>query len=154
MLEGLKNLLTFLNNNWALIITIIGLGVGLYVKVKNYLKLSKEQKVDLALKNAAVIMLDLTMKAEDLYGSKTGQAKRSQVISELYAKFPVLAEVIDQKTLLEKVDVMIDDALEKMKKILQSKAEGETISYNSATMTGGSINITTDTVIAGATKTE
>lgn len=44
-MEGLKNFLEFINNNWTLIITLCGLILGIYTKIKNYINLSREKKL-------------------------------------------------------------------------------------------------------------
>jgi len=141
MLEGIKNLLNGVIANWALITMIIGLGITVYVKAKAYFKLTNEQKIDLALSNASVIMLGLVKKAEDLYGSKTGIIKRSEVITQVYAKFPILAQVIDQESLLIKIDIIIKDALDKMEVVLASKAASEFTVSNTSNITGGTLII-------------
>ena len=38
ILDGIKNFLQFVNDNWVVIITIIGLMIAVYKKIKNYLK--------------------------------------------------------------------------------------------------------------------
>ena len=44
-MQSIVNLLQFLNNNWSMIIIIIGLGLTLYKKIKSYLKLSTQQNI-------------------------------------------------------------------------------------------------------------
>lgn len=62
------------------------------------------------------ILFDLVCKAEDMYGSKTGQQKFNAVYIWLCAKFPLLAFFIPE-SLLNK---WIEEAVEKMKAYLAS----------------------------------
>lgn len=120
-MNGIINFLTFIKENWTLITTIIGLLIWISVKLNNYIKLSKEEKINIALDNVKNIMLSLVSKAEEDWGSSTGRIKRSQVISEILEKYPVLKEVTTQDEILTRIDNMIDEALDSMRKILESK---------------------------------
>ena len=125
MMNGIINFLTFIKENWTLITTIAGLLLWIGIKLKNYIALTKEQKIDLALNNAKSIILSLVSKAEEDWGSSTGKIKRSQVISEIFKKYPILEEVTNQDELLLKIDEMIEDALVQMRQILETKKSKE-----------------------------
>ena len=120
-MNGIINFLTFIKDNWTLITTIIGLLIWIGVKLNNYIKLSKEEKINIALENVKNIMLSLVSKAEEDWGSDTGRIKRSQVIAEILQKYPILNEVTNQDEILTRIDKMIDEALDSMRKILESK---------------------------------
>ena len=45
-MNGIVNFLTFIKENWTTIITILGLLLWIGLKIKDYIKLSKEQKID------------------------------------------------------------------------------------------------------------
>lgn len=122
-MNGLINFLTFIKDNWTLITTIIGLLLWIAIKLKNYIALTKEEKINMTLTNVKSIILSLVSKAEEDWGSQTGRIKRSQVISEIFNKYPILTEVTNQDELLNKIDEMIDEALDSMRKILESKAK-------------------------------
>lgn len=121
-MKGLSQLLTFLNENWTFIIIIIGAGIALYKKIKNYLTLSDEEKID-----AALTIIRNTIKAKmtssqiDWYGIKdAGSVKRAEVISKIYEDYPVLKNYVNQEELLKKIDDIIDEALEEVKKIAEN----------------------------------
>lgn len=124
-MNGIINFLTFVKENWTLITTIIGLLIWIGVKLNNYIKLSKEDKINLALDNVKNIMLSLVSSAEESWGSQTGRIKRSEVIAKILEKYPILTEVITKDEIINKIDAMIDEALEDMRKILESKSSKE-----------------------------
>lgn len=119
-LLGLKNFLNLIINNWTLIITIIGLLILAYKKISDYLKLSNEEKVEVALLQIKDIALKLVTNAElnweEYY--KSGSLKRSQVLDSIYLQFPILKTVIDRDALIVKIDYIIDAALIEMREII------------------------------------
>lgn len=128
-MNGIKNFLEFLNNNWTLIITIIGLGIGLYTKIKNYIKLSKQEKIDIALEQIRKIMLDLVVESEKEYGSKTGKLKRSKVLKEIYNQYPVLKDIVKQEDIEKIIDDIIDENLDKMRNMIENNEEFKNLIY-------------------------
>lgn len=122
-MESLTKLLKFINDNWTFIITLIGLGIAIYTKIKNYIKLSKEEKINIALEQIRKSMLDLVVEAEREYGEKTGALKRSKVLKEIYNSYPVLKDYIKQEDLEKKLDDIIDVSLDKMKDMLSNNEE-------------------------------
>lgn len=120
ILEGLKNFLKFINDNWTLIVVIAGLAVSLYLKIKSWLSLTNEERVNLAKEQIKEIMLSLVSQAEldwEEY-KKSGTIKRSQVIDQIFEQYPILAQVTDQESLLAWIDKVIDEALEQMHNII------------------------------------
>lgn len=126
ILEGIKNFLQFIIANWTTIIVIIGLGIVIYKKIKSYLALSQQQKIDLALKSAADVILNLVMSAQAQHGVDAGKAKKSQVLSELYAKFPILTQAINKDELDTRLNTLIDNAIVDMIELLKNKSESVT----------------------------
>ncbi len=124
-LNGIKKFLELINENWTLITVIIGLGILVYSKIKNYLSLSKEQKVNIALNQIRNIALKLVTDAEEEYEKwvKAGPIKRSEVIRQIYKDYPILNKVADQEALLWKLDMIIDDALDEMRRIIEEKTK-------------------------------
>lgn len=120
-MNGIVNFLTFIKENWTTIITIAGLLLWIGLKIKDYIKLSKEQKIEMALSNAKKICLSLVTKAEDLFGSNTGKIKKSYVVDELLNKYPILQEVTTREELEQELDKIIEDSLSQMKQILETK---------------------------------
>lgn len=119
ILDGIKNFLQFVNDNWVVIITIIGLMIAVYKKIKNYLKLSNEEKIAIAKEQIKEIMLRLVTDAECNYleWSKAGSVKRAQVIEEVFDKYPILSKVTNQEELIIWIDEVIDDALNTMRSV-------------------------------------
>ncbi len=118
-MKSIVQLLTFLNQYWTTIVIVIGLVLLLYKKIKTYLPLSTDEKIDIALhaiKNT--ILSKMTDAQIDWYGIKdAGSVKRAKVISELYKEYPILKEYINQEELIKKIDEIIDEALDEAKKI-------------------------------------
>lgn len=134
ILQGILNILKFLNENWTYIVAIIALIYALYRKIINFINKSKEeQKKDIEeaqrkLVDAALIIISETMaekvsKAELDWSEykKSGTIKRAKVISEIYEQFPVLKEYIDQGYIIHVIDELIDEALKETTKILNAK---------------------------------
>lgn len=115
-MQSIVNLLQFLNNNWSMIIIIIGLGLTLYKKIKSYLKLSTQQKIDVAWQQIEEIIMKLVSDAELDWKdfSKAGQIKRSAVIEKIYKDYPILNKIMDQDEVLKKIDELIDEALKEV----------------------------------------
>ena len=121
-MKGLIQLLTFLNENWTFIIIIVGLAIMLYRKIKSYLKLSNDEKIDAALgaiKNTIIgKMIDEQI---DWYGIRNaGSVKRAKVISKIYEEYPILKSYVNQDELLQKIDDIIDEALDEVKKLAEN----------------------------------
>lgn len=125
-----KNVLQFINDNWSLIITIVGLLIALYRKVNNYLKLTNEEKVRIAIEQLRLIMLDLITEAEEIYKSKTGKLKRSYVFDKIYEKYAILKVVMNQEELEAKIDEIIDENLETLEELLNNSEEFYNRIYN------------------------
>lgn len=115
-MQSIVNLLQFLNNNWSMIIIIIGLGLTLYKKIKSYLKLSTQQKIDIAWQQIEEVIMKLVSDAELDWKdfSKAGQIKRSAVIEKIYKDYPILNKIVDQDEVLKKIDELIDEALKEV----------------------------------------
>lgn len=120
-LTGLKNCLQFINNNWTLIIIIIGLAVAIIHKIQDYLKLSNDEKIAVAKSQISEIILKKISDAEEDYAewTKAGSIKRSQVIDEIFADYPILSEVTNQDELIQWIDEQIDNALITLRKIIE-----------------------------------
>ena len=124
-MDGLKNFLRLINDNWTTIVVIIGLGISVYHKIRQYLALSQEEKVLIAKNQIREIVLKLVTDAELDYGEwkKAGQIKRAQVIEEIFKQYPILQKVIDQKDLYAFLDGIIDDALLQLKSVTEENSD-------------------------------
>lgn len=122
VLVGIKNFLDLINQNWTLITVIIGLGILVFKKVKSYLSLSEQEKIDLALERIRITALKMVTDAEKEYDEwlKAGTIKRAEVIDKIFKDYPILSKVTDQKTLIETLDNIIDEALKEMRKVFET----------------------------------
>ena len=116
------DIISFLDSAWSIFIVLLGIFIFLYSKITNYIKLSKEQKVEAALKVVKAELLKLMSDAEIEWQefNKSGEIKKSQVISEIYKKFPFLAEYISQDELIAKIGEMIEEQKAKMDEIINN----------------------------------
>lgn len=124
ILDGIKNFLTFINNNWTTITVIISLLIALYKKVMAYLKQSQEKKIEIAKTQLSQTILKFITDAEVDYENwnKAGSVKRSQVIQRIYTEYPILSKVVDQEALIIWIDDLINNALKELRKIVAENA--------------------------------
>ena len=120
MLDGIKNFLEFVNNNWTTIVVIISLVAAITKKAADYLKKSDDEKIAIAKERINEIMLKLVTDAEKDYEewNKSGMIKRSQVIKEIFEQYPILAKVVDQEALIKWIDESINNALKTLREII------------------------------------
>lgn len=125
MLDGIKNFLQFVNDNWTTIIIVISLCIALYQKIKNYVSKSNDEKIAVAKKQVQEVILKLISDAEFDYAEfvKAGSIKRAQVIKKIFEDYPVLAKVTDQTALVEWIDETIDNALKTLREIVAMNKE-------------------------------
>lgn len=129
ILDGIAKFLTFVNENWVYITTIIGLAIAVGNKVRDYLSKSQEEKIEIAKAQIDEIMLMLVTEAEQDYLQwvSAGAVKRSQVIDQVFAMYPILSKVANQEEIIAWIDESIDNALKTMRKIFEeNKAKAET----------------------------
>lgn len=131
ILNGIKNFLSLINDNWTTILVIIGLALALWKKIESYLKLSTDKKIEIAKKQISENILKLITQAEKDYAEweKAGSIKRSEVISEIYKEYPILAKVVNQEELVKWIDEQIDNALPTLREIIKQN-EKEDVTKN------------------------
>lgn len=119
-MNGIINFLTFIDNNWTYIIIIIGLVITLYKKLKFYIPMTDEEKIELAMESIRSVIEEKVAKAEVEWADykKTGYIKKSQVISELYTQFPILSKYVNQDELITRIEELIDEALVNINKTI------------------------------------
>lgn len=124
ILDGIRNFLQFVNNNWANITVIIGLCIAIGSKVKKYLAKTNEEKVAIAKAQISELILKLITDAEEDYEqwNKAGSIKRAQVIGEIFAMYPVLSKVVNQESLIKWIDDEIDNALITLRKVMEDNS--------------------------------
>lgn len=123
ILNGIKNLLSFLYNNWTTIIIILGFAIGLYKKIKAYLAMSKEEKLTAAKAQLKEILLGMMTDAEEKYAdwNKSGSIKRSQVIKEIFEKYPILSKIANQDDIIRWIDNEINQSLVTLQDIVNKQ---------------------------------
>ncbi len=124
-MNGIKNFLQIINDNWATIVAIAGLAYAIYRKanatIKNWKsKNEAEKEAEIAKQIAAAKkilgeqILKLVSKAELEWQSDTcklGPIRRAEVIEKIYAQYPILLNAADQDEMLTFIDELIDKAL-------------------------------------------
>ena len=120
-MKGLQNFLEFLNENYVSILVCLGLIIGLVKKVKDFLGKSDEEKIAIAKKQIHEAMLRMITSAEIDFEqwNKSGEIKRSQVIAEIYAKYPILSRAINQEELVAWMDEEINNSLKTLREIVK-----------------------------------
>lgn len=110
-------------DNLPMILTIIAIVAGIGIKVRNFLKQSKEDQKKQADKVVELVkesLLSIVSKAEKEWGSGTGTIKKSWVWEQLQAQQQKLTEYISEG-LIDKdmVDDLIEAAVEELNAILK-----------------------------------
>ena len=128
ILNGIKNFLSLINDNWTTILVIVGLALALWKKIESYSKLSTDKKIEIAKKQISENILKLITQAEKDYAEweKAGSIKRSEVISEIYKEYPILAKVVNQEELVKWIDEQIDNALPILREIIKQNEKDKT----------------------------
>lgn len=122
ILNGLQNFLMFINNNWTTIMVIIGLAVAIAKKSIDFFSKTDEEKIEIAKAQIRETILKMVSDAEVDYEewNKAGSIKRSQVIAQIYSDYPILSKVINQQSLIEWIDMTIDESLEILRDIVDN----------------------------------
>lgn len=122
ILTGINNVLMLINDHWTEITILIGLALLLYKKIRAYLAKSKEEKMEIAMKQAREIILDRVTAAEIDYANwkKAGAIKRAQVLDEIFAAYPILGKITNQEEVIKKLDEYIDEALETLREVMET----------------------------------
>lgn len=127
ILNGIQNFLEMLNENWTTIIVIIGLTIALGNRIAEYIKLTNDEKIEIAKKQVSEVILKLISDAEDDYAewNKAGSIKRAQVIEEIFKKYPVLSKVANQDSVISWIDNEIDNSLKTLRDIISKNTASE-----------------------------
>ena len=125
MLDGIKNFIQFINDNWTAIIVIISVIIAIVQKVRNYFTKSKDERINIAKAQIQEIVLKLVSDAETDYKdwNKAGSIKRVQVIQKIFADYPILSKVANQDELIKWIDDNIDEALRELHKVVTQEKE-------------------------------
>lgn len=125
ILDGIRNFLELVNENWTTIIVIIGLVIAITKKSIAYFSKSDEEKIAIAKKQIQETMLKLITDAEENYDEwkQAGSIKRAQVIDELFANYPILSKVANQEDLIKWIDDVIDESLITLREIVETNKQ-------------------------------
>ena len=125
ILNGIYNFLNFLNNNWTMICAIVVLALAITKKAKEFFSKSQNEQLAIAKAQIKEVMLRLVTEAESDYYTwiSAGAVKRSQVIDEIFAMYPILSKVSNQEEIIAWLDDTIDEALKTMRKIFEENKE-------------------------------
>lgn len=125
ILNGIYNFLNFLNNNWTMICAIVVLALAIAKKAKEFFSKSQNEQLAIAKAQIKEVMLRLVTEAESDYYTwiSAGAVKRSQVIDEIFAMYPILSKVSNQEEIIAWLDDTIDEALKTMRKIFEENKE-------------------------------
>lgn len=122
-MKSAKDLLSFIYDNWTLILVVIGLIVGGVRKIKTYLSLSDDEKLEVIKKQISEKMLKMITDAEINFEdwNKAGAIKRSQVIGKIFDQYPILSKIVDQAEIIAWIDNEINESLKELRKIIKEK---------------------------------
>lgn len=103
----------------VLIVLVLAILAGIR-EYKKYMTMSKEDRLKAILSIVKKEVLELMCSAEEIYSEyeKSGKLKESNVISEIYEKFPVLSEFKNQDEIIDIITGFIKDEMETMNKIV------------------------------------
>lgn len=124
-MDGIKNFLQIINDNWTMILIIIGVAIVIYNRVMSYMTLTDSEKIEIAKKQVSETILRMVMDAETDYSDirAAGSIKRSTVIKEVFEKYPILAKVVQQEEVIEWIDELIDQSLVTLRSIVEKNSE-------------------------------
>ena len=124
-MKSIQNFLIFLDTNWVTICVIVGLIVSLITKIKSYLGKTDEEKMAIAKKQNQQTMLKMITEAEINYDAwnEAGSIKRSQVIEDIYTKYPILSKMADQENVIAWIDDEINNSLKTLREIVKSNKD-------------------------------
>ena len=126
-MAGIQNFLQFIEENWVSILVCIGLIVSIVRKTIDFFSKPSDEQVRLAKDQISQVMLKLITDAEVDYEewNKAGSIKRSQVIGQIYSKYPILSKVANQEELIAWIDNQINISLKTLREIVKENSKSE-----------------------------
>lgn len=120
-MNGIENFLGYISENWVAILVLLGLTLALGRMVYNYLKIDNVEKIEIAKAQIREAMLKLITEAEIDFEewNKSGKIKRSQVITKIYEKYPILSKAVSQEDVIAWLDREIDNSLVTLREIIK-----------------------------------
>ena len=110
-MRGIQNFLEIVNENWVSILVCIGLIIGIIEKVNAFFQKSNEDQIEIAKTQIQQTMLKLITSAEIDFDkwNESGSIKRSQVIEEIFRKYPILSKATNQNDVINWLDSQINE---------------------------------------------
>lgn len=120
-MKSFQNLLYFLNENYVAILVCLGLIIGIVRKVINYFSKSNDEQLSIAKAQIEQVILKMITSAEIDFKDwdSAGSIKRSQVIEEIFNKYPILSKVTNQDEVIKFIDEQIDESLKTLRSIIK-----------------------------------
>lgn len=120
-MKSFQNLLYFLNENYIAILVCLGLIIGIVRKVINYFSKSNDEQLSIAKAQIEQVILKMITSAEIDFKDwdSAGSIKRSQVIEEIFNKYPILSKVTNQDEVIKFIDEQIDESLKTLRSIIK-----------------------------------
>lgn len=127
-MKGIQSFLEFINNNWTTIAVCLGLLIGVIKKVQDFFSKTDEERIEIVKKEIQQTMLKMISDAEANYAdwNKAGEIKRSQVIKEIYERYPILSKAINQEEMVAWIDSEIDNSLKTLREIIKINSAEKT----------------------------
>lgn len=125
---GIEQFLSYLSENWAILLALVSVLISVSKAVSKYLALDNAEKIEIAKRVIKEIMLKMITEAEIDFEewNKSGSIKRSKVIAEIYDKYPILSKAASQEEIIAFIDTEINNSLKTLREILkENKKEGE-----------------------------
>lgn len=118
---AIENFLNYLSENWLTLLVCIGLTFSLVKMITRYLSLDTNERIGIAKKQIKEAMLKLITEAEIDFEewNKSGKIKRSQVITKIYEKYPIISKAISQDDIIAWIDKEIDNSLVTLREIIK-----------------------------------
>lgn len=111
-MEKMSKILTFINENWFLIMIAIAFISSIAIKIYKWFKMPNSEQM----KKVQEWLLYAVAKAEEKLGSGTGELKLRYVYDMFIAKFPAIAIFVD----FDEFKIMVEKALEKFEGLIQT----------------------------------
>lgn len=127
-MKGIQSFLEFIYNNYVSIAVCLGLIVGIVKKVQDFFSKTDEERIEIVKKEIQQTMLKMISDAEANYAdwNKAGEIKRSQVIKEIYERYPILSKAINQEEMVAWIDSEIDNSLKTLREIIKVNSAEKT----------------------------
>lgn len=124
ILDGIKNFLQFINDNWTTIVVICAFIIALVKKAKDFFGKSNEEKIEIIKRQISETILKWVTEAEEDYieFDGAGSIKRALVIEKIFEKYPELSKIANQEEIIKWLDETIDNALVTMREIFEKNS--------------------------------